>query len=198
MERWLERCPEQARPSQSGSRTRPARRARSSGAAPGGAPASAWPSDPARPSTSTSPGPTIRLAVEPGHSVVARRRLTTAASIRLAIEHAARSGWLVVRFDESMRLDPDRRRPPGAAHLRPAPSRSRLLCLISNAERNDPEAFFGSGRAQRARRVGRGGRNRGGRAVALLAAVLTWRGNGIEWIPGWRWHEKLMEVDHHV
>jgi hypothetical protein len=35
-------------------------------------------------------------------------------------------------------------------------------------------------------------------AVAWLAAVLTWRSNGIDRIPERRRHEKLMEVDHHV
>ena len=66
------------------------------------------------------------------------------------------------------------------------------ICRSFPAEREDPGIFReGAG-------VWRPWGEWGARAVALLAAVLTWRGSGIEWIPCWRWHEKLMEVDHHV
>ena len=164
---------------------------RSCRASPAGAPVSARSSRRSSRSTSTSPGPTFDSPSNPVHSWWHGGDLSATSSIKTVTEACSELGWLVIRFDETMRPRRSRRCPPGPAHLHCGLPISNLAGPTRdgpspNIRTHDPRRWVGPvGERSQARFADgrRGGRNRGRGAVAWLAAVLTWRGDGIDRIP---------------
>ncbi len=93
-------------------------------------------------------------------------------------------GWMVVRYDESFLEDPAHQRPRTAFDLTALASDPSEILSRSSAERTETEEF----RVEMAReQAGRAESGREGGSVARCCIDLA--RCGIEWIPGWRWHE---------